>query len=81
MRGLGDLTLDVEVEYALSRTCPLLGQPKIFIRSSSVRRAFITITNEINVGVILVRGPMLAEIVEETVPGRQAVSSKVRDRE
>lgn len=60
---------------------PRQESPVVHLRQPSCSRVgVLLIPDEIDVGVFLVRGPMLAEVVEKTVPGLQAVSLEVRDR-
>ncbi len=70
-------SLNVELENGLGGTRPLLRQPEISVRSRAIRWAFISISDEIDVSVFLIGGPVLAEIIEKLRPRIELVPLKV----
>src|SRR5262249_22766218 len=77
MGRLRHAALHVEEEHGLRRGSPLLCQPEVRGRASAVRPF---LPNEVNVGVVAVRGPVPAEVFEEAFPRLELVLLEVARR-
>lgn len=84
VRGLCYRALYVELKDALGRGSPALAQPefgRLAVAQSRARPvrpgvAFVA-TNEIDVGVLAMRRPVMHEVVEKLIPTRQLVSFEI----
>ena len=83
MRGFGDRSLHIEMKYRFCTTRTLFSQAPPSSAARSRRAVAVdAITDEINIGVIVIGRPMALEIVEERRPiGQQPMHLEIAQRE
>ena len=66
--GFGYGALNVKLEDRFRRRCPLLCQSKIGGFARAIWRAVLPVTDEIDIGVVVIGRPMPAKIFKELRP-------------